>query len=109
MWRLGQAWIGEPFELLAHATECRGDRTPSCLGGMRGEDRIDSQRGELLSESGIAELGADGGECGCERLGRTGGAVVSLPKRPSAVALLREVDEVEIARERAGHLLGPIQ
>ena len=70
---------------------------------------MDPQPGELLFESGFPEFRAHGGERAGERLGGTGGAVVGLAKRSRAVPLLREVDEVEIARERAGHLLSTIE
>ena len=59
------------------------------------------------------DLAGQRGERGRDRIGRRGrptsvvGGRFALPQHPHPVELLGQVDQVEVARERASHLFGP--
>ena len=53
---LRHPWGGEALELVAHPPECGRDRASTCFGRVRGEDRMNAERGELLVEPTVAKL-----------------------------------------------------
>ncbi len=110
--RLGPAADGAVvlLEKRGEPADAGGDRPPSGLGGVRGEDGVEPQalqplqRGLLADLSGQVREGRGDGVGGILAL-RTG---VALAEDAHALVLLGEVHQVEVAGERAGDLVGAL-
>ena len=78
---------------------------------MRGEDGVEPQRLQALERGVVADLGGEAHERRGDRVGGVlaVGAAVALAQDAHPLVLLGEVHEVEVARERAGDLVGALR
>ena len=101
--------IVKALQLLAHATDRRDHRAPSRLRGVRREDRVDLEVRNELVESLAAQLWPKVPDRGGQGFGLGLRSAVALAKHARAVVLFGEIGQVEVARERARHLLRAIE
>ena len=103
--RVGDARVIEPLELVANAPDRSHNRATPRLCWMGGENGMDFEARHELRESFGSELPAQVAHCGCDRLGQRIRPAVAFSDDPRAVVLLRQVGEMEVAGEGAGHEL----
>ncbi len=97
-------------EQLGEATDAGGDRPPRASVGWAVEDGVEAQGLQALERRLASDLAGQTVERRGDRVGRAGarGGVTAFAQDADALVLLDEVDEVEVRREGAGHLVGAL-
>ena len=93
-------------EDLADPPDRGRDRTAPGLGGVRGEDGVKAKRIDALGRGIAANLAGERGDRLRDRVFLRQDPSVALAQHADAVVFLGEVDEVEVAGEGAGDLVG---
>ena len=94
------------LQLNRHPTDGSDHRAPACLGGMGSEHRVHPELLQHLVEARGIHLPQHLFHRRVQGLGQRVGSLVALAQGAHALVLFGQVREVEVARERAGDLLG---
>ena len=89
------------------ATDAGRNRPATRLGGVRREDGVEAQRLQAGERGILTDFVCEARVRGLDRVGcaLAVGAAVALAHDPHSLVLFDEVHEVEVRRERAGHLM----
>src|SRR2546421_502711 len=93
----------------ADAPDGRDHRPAPSLGRVRREDGVDLERLDQTVESLRTEFGSKLADRRGQRLGHWFRSAVAFADDARTMVFLSEVGQMEIARERARHLLGAIE
>ncbi len=102
-------WVVDPIELLARPRDRGHDGTAASFGRVCGQHRVEQQPVDDAGHSFFAVQAADLGYRRSQRVTRAALPCVTRPQDADPVVFLSEVGQVEVDRERASNLLGPIQ
>ena len=109
LFAVGDPRIVQPLELIADAPDGRDHRPAPSLGRVRCEDGVDLERLDQTVESLRTQLGSKLADRRGQRLGHWLRSAVAFADDARTMVFLSEVGQMEIARERARHLLGAIE